>query len=64
MNRQMKYEEAMKRLQAIVDKMENGNPDIDTLTEQLKEAQLLIKMCRNKLTKTEAEIDKLMGKQE
>lgn len=54
----------MKRLQAIVDKMENGNPDIDTLTEQLKEAQLLIKMCRNKLTKTEAEIDKLMGKQE
>ena len=60
----MKYEEALKQLETIVSKMEAGEYDIDELTEQLKEAQKLIKLCRDKLTKTDAEINKILTKEE
>ena len=56
MAREMKYETAMNQLQSIADKMENGELDIDSLCEHLKTAQKLIKLCKDKLTKTDAEI--------
>ena len=52
----MKYEEALAQLETIVRKMENNEYTIDELTVQLKTAQQLIKLCRDKLTKTEAEL--------
>lgn len=60
MNESMKYEDAMREIESIVRNMENGEPDIDTLTEQLKRAQMLIKLCRDKLTKTDEEIRSLL----
>lgn len=60
MNESMKYEDAMHEIESIVRNMENGEPDIDTLTEQLKRAQMLIKLCRDKLTKTDEEIRSLL----
>jgi len=60
----MKYEEALNQLEAIVRKMEQGEYNIDELTEQLKKAQQLIKLCRDKLTKTDEEIKKILGKNE
>ena len=60
----MKYEEALKQLETIVSKMEAGEYNIDELTEQLKQAQKLIKLCRDKLTKTDAEINKILTKEE
>ena len=42
----MKYEEEVKRLEQIVQQMERGDLDIDQLTEQLKEAQRIIKSCK------------------
>ena len=56
----MKYEEAMRQLQEIVHKMENDELDIDQMTEQLKRAQELIKLCRDKLMKTDEEIRNLL----
>ena len=56
MNENAKYEEALARLETIVRKMENNEYTIDELTVQLKTAQQLIKVCRDKLTKTEAEL--------
>ena len=56
MNETMKYEEAMAQLEAIVRKMESNDLDIDEIAAQLKTAQQLIKFCRDKLTKTEAEL--------
>jgi exodeoxyribonuclease VII small subunit len=56
----MKYEEAMRQLQEIVRKMENDELDIDQMTEQLKRAQELIKLCRDKLMKTDEEIRNLL----
>ena len=56
MSETMKYEEAMAQLEAIVRKMESNEWDIDEIAAQLKTAQRLIKFCRDKLTKTEAEL--------
>ena len=54
------YEQAMKRLDEIVTKIESGELDIDSLGEQLKEAQKLIKLCRDKLYKADSEIKKML----
>ncbi len=59
-----KYEDAMRELERIVTKMENNELDIDTLGEELKRAQELIKLCRNKLTKTDEEIKKILAETE
>jgi exodeoxyribonuclease VII small subunit len=56
MNEDLKYEEAMAQLEAIVRKMESNELDIDEIAAQLKTAQRLIKFCRDKLTKTESEL--------
>lgn len=56
MSESIKYEEALAQLETIVRKMENNEYTIDELTVQLKTAQQLIKICREKLTKTEAEL--------
>lgn len=57
----MKYEEALHRLEEIVEKMENDELDIDTLSAQLKEAQQLIKFCKDRLAKTDEEIKELLS---
>jgi len=59
MKQDIKYEEALAQLETIVHKMEAGSYDIDELAQQLKHAQQLIKLCKDKLTKTEAEIQKI-----
>ena len=61
MNKEIKYEEALKQLQEIVEKMENDEFDIDELAAQLKAAQRLIKLCKDKLSKTEEEILKIQA---
>ena len=60
MPKEIKYEEGLKQLETIVDKMENDELDIDSLGEQLKTAQKLIKLCKDKLTKTNEEIKKIL----
>ena len=62
MKQNIKYEDAVRRLEDIVTRMENNELDIDTLSEQLKTAQQLIKLCKDKLTKTDGEIKKLLDK--
>ncbi len=60
MEEKINYEQAVAELEAIVSKMESGQLDIDSLTKQLKRAQQLIKMCKEKLTKTDEEIKKIL----
>lgn len=60
---EMKYEEAVSRLEEIVRKMEDNELDIDEMGEQLKQAQQLIKLCKDRLTKTDEEIKKILGEE-
>ena len=61
MPKEQKYEAAMRQLEDIAARMENGELDIDSLSEQLKTAQKLIKQCKDKLTKTDEDIRKILG---
>ena len=63
MAKEFKYEAAMMQLEEIVKKMENGDLDVDSMCEQLKVAQKLIKQCKDKLTKTDEEIKKILDKE-
>lgn len=63
MEKKINYEAALSELEEIVNKMENDEFDIDQLSVNLKRAQTLIKLCRDKLIKTDAEIKKLLGEE-
>lgn len=60
----MKYEEAIQQLECIVAQVENNELDIDQLAERLKEAQKLIRQCKDKLYKTDEKIKTLLDKQD
>lgn len=61
MKADIKYEEAVSQLEAIVRQLEHDELDIDQMGKQLKKAQQLITLCRDKLTKTEAEINAILS---
>jgi exodeoxyribonuclease VII small subunit len=63
MEKEINYEEAVKELEGIVAKMENDELNIDQMSQQLKRAQQLIKLCKDKLTKTDEEIKKILAEQ-
>lgn len=58
------YEQAMARLEEIVSCIENNELDIDRLSDGLKEAQALIKFCREKLYKADEDIKKILAESE
>lgn len=58
---EIKYEKAISQLEDIVEKMENNEMDLDEMSAQLKKAQQLIKLCKDRLTKTDAEIQKILS---
>ncbi|MGP1591280.1 MAG: exodeoxyribonuclease VII small subunit [Prevotella sp.] len=60
MAKEIKYEEALRQLEDIVSKMEREELDIDELTTELKQAQKLVKLCKDKLTKTDKEIKTIL----
>jgi exodeoxyribonuclease VII small subunit len=59
MAKETKYEDAIRQLEDIVEKLENNELEMDEMPAQLKKAQQLIKFCKDKLTKTDAEIRKI-----
>ena len=61
MAKETKYEMAISQLEEIVERLENHQLGIDEMTAQLKKAQQLIKLCKDRLTKTDEEIQKILG---
>ncbi len=56
----MRYSEAVARLEEIMAKVQSGRIDIDELAGLLKEAQELVRFCRNKLYKVDEEVKALL----
>jgi exodeoxyribonuclease VII small subunit len=61
MEKETKYEAAYAELQGIVRQMEGEEMDIDQMAEAVKRAQGLIKLCKDKLTKTDENIRKILA---
>lgn len=56
------YGSAMQELQDIMYRIENEELDVDILIEEVKKAATLIKFCKDKLLKTNIEIQKILDK--
>jgi len=64
MQEEMKYEEAMARLDVIAREMENNVTGIDEMAQRLQEAQTLVKFCREKLLEAEKNCKSLLDSDE
>jgi exodeoxyribonuclease VII small subunit len=60
MNQNPNYTEAFEELQQIVSEIEEGTISIDDLSEKVKRAALLIKICKAKLTSTEEDVNQIL----
>ena len=54
------YQEAVGKLRQIVNEIENGDMDVDLLSEKVREATCLIKLCKEKLYKVDEEVKKVL----
>lgn len=56
----MSYSEAIAEIEAIVERIESSEADIDTLSEDVKRVATLIKFCKSKLRETEKEVEGIL----
>lgn len=53
------YTDAFSELQQIVTEIEQGEISVDELSEKVKRAAYLIRICKSKLTTTEEDVNKI-----
>lgn len=54
------YQAAFEELKTIVADIEQGEISVDQLSEKVKRATQLIKICKEKLTATEEDVNKIL----
>ena len=60
MSKKLKYTEAFDELQQIVVDIEDGEITVDELSIKVKRASELIKICKEKLTATEEDVNLIL----
>ena len=55
------YAEAIVELETILEEMEEESIDVDELSAKVKRASELIALCKEKLSKTQVEIDQVIA---
>lgn len=60
MNEEISYTAAHKELQEIVAEMENAEISIDELDSKIRRASELLKICKDKLFKTEKHVQDVL----
>jgi len=60
MSKSESYQQATEELESIVNEIENEEISVDDLSEKVKRASHLIRLCKTKLTKTEEEVSKVL----
>ena len=55
-----KYNKAIKRLEEIIERIENEEIDVDELSDKVKEAIELITVCKEKIEKAEMEVKRVV----
>lgn len=62
-NEQIKYEEAIKKLEIIARQLEQNELPIDQIADRLREAQELVNFCKEQLLTVEQEIKKIIDEE-
>ncbi len=58
--KKISYTEAVEEIESILAKIENEELDVDDLTEKVERVSMLIKTCKDKLHKTETDLEKIL----
>lgn len=59
--KKLTYNEAVNEIEEILQQIENEELDVDDLSAKVKRVSSLIKICKDKLYKTEQEVDKILN---
>ena len=59
--KKLTYEQAIAQLEQLAQQMEQGSVPIDELATKLREAQNLIKFCREQLTDADKSVQKILN---
>ena len=54
------YKEAIEEIESIISHLENDKPDVDELAKSVKRVSVLIKFCKDKLSKTDSEVGEIL----
>ena len=60
MDKEMKFEDALQKLENIVKELESGNVDLDNAIEKYTEAMKLAKFCSEKLNDATKKVNKIL----
>ncbi|MFZ5429709.1 MAG: exodeoxyribonuclease VII small subunit [Bacteroidota bacterium] len=55
------YQEALVEIEEILVRIESNELDIDELAEKVKRVAFLLKLCKDKLQKTNEEVERILG---
>jgi len=58
------YAGAIEQIEGIIARLRESDPDIDTLAADVKKATELIRACRQRLLKTEKEVEAILKEAE
>ncbi len=58
------YNEAMAEIENILEKIENEELGVDELAEKVKRVSTLLKFCKDKLTKTNEQVEQILREME
>ena len=58
------YNEAMAEVEEILEKIENEELDVDDLAEKVKRVSVLLKICKDKLLKTNEHVEQTLKEME
>jgi exodeoxyribonuclease VII small subunit len=58
------YNEALAEVEEILEKIENEELDVDDLAEKVKRVSVLLKICKDKLLKTNEQVEQILKEME
>ena len=62
--KKVSYNEAMSEIEEILEKIENEEFDVDELAEKVKRVSVLLKICKDKLYKTNQQVEQVLKEME
>ena len=62
--KKISYTEAISEVEEILEKIENEELDVDELAEKVKRVSVLLKICKEKLTQTNEQVEEILKEME
>lgn len=60
MSKKLTYKEAISEVEEILEAIENDELDVDDLSEKVKRVTFLLNFCKEKLFKTQEDVEKVL----